>query len=57
MAYRITRTGSDIAYNVKELVCETLADMPTDVAIGSIAYCLEDKNFYILDFNKAWVVM
>lgn len=56
--YKITKKGSNDTYSVVELVVDTtagIAELPVKYAAGSIAYCFEDKKFYMLNFDGAWV--
>lgn len=52
----MSQSGKATAY-LKELVADTLEDilnLPTDIAPGSTAYCIENGAVYILGGDKQW---
>lgn len=57
MAFSFIKQDNDVAYNLVELVCDSLADiqaLPTTCAPGSSCICLEDASVYMLSTEKQW---
>lgn len=55
----MSQSGKTTAY-LKELVIDSIEDiakLPTDIAPGSNAYCIENGNVYILNGDRKWVLM
>lgn len=48
----------DKATGHQEYICETVAELDTipfkENLFGCIAYCLENKKFYIMNSNSEW---
>lgn len=45
------------AYDLKELVVDTATDLenlPTDIATGSTAFCIETAELFMLNSKKEW---
>lgn len=52
----MSQSGKTTAY-LKELIADTTTDilnLPTDIAPGSTAYCVETGAAYILGGDKKW---
>lgn len=44
-------------YNLKEYVCDLESDvkkLPTDCAVGSKAFCLENEKTYMMNSEHTW---
>lgn len=55
--YKITSNDGDIAYGVKEFVCDTpddLKDLP-NCAMGSVAIVISTAEVFMLNSKKEWV--
>ena len=55
MAYKIKDEYSSVKF-VVDTVAE-IKTLPTDIAMGSTAYVIEDGSHHILNGNKEWVEM
>lgn len=55
--YKITVNDGDIAYGVKEMVCDTEADLEIlpDCAMGSTVIVIETGSVYIRNSRDEWV--
>lgn len=55
--YRITKNDGDVAYNLKELVCDTPEDLENLPAcsMGSTCMVISTAEVYMLNSNKEWV--
>ena len=57
MAFRITVNGNNIQSSVVEIVADTVADvadLPTDVGVGSDCIVLENSSVYMLGSDLIW---
>ena len=57
MAFKVTVNGNNIQSSVVEIIADTesdIADLPTDVGIGSDCICLENSSVYMLGNDKVW---
>lgn len=55
--YKITSNDGDIAYGIKEFVCDTpedLKDLPS-CAMGSVAFIISTAEAYMINSKKEWV--
>ena len=56
MAFTIINQNKDTGY--KEYVVEQITDLATipnkDELFGCIAFCMEDKKFYMMNDNSEW---
>lgn len=55
--YALTKQNDDIAYNIREYVCDTeedIASIPTDCAPGSSLVVIETGNIYLLNTSFTW---
>lgn len=53
-----TTTGGAPVYNLKLFYLDTLNDvggLPTNCAVGSKAYIIEDSSLYMLNSEKRWI--
>lgn len=57
MAYKITVNGNNIQSSVVEIIADTVADvadLPTDVGVGSDCIVLENSSVYMLGNDLVW---
>ena len=57
MAYKITVNGNNIQSSVVEIIADTVADvadLPTDVGVGSDCIVLENSSVYMLGKDSVW---
>ena len=55
--YKITSNDGDVAYGLKEFVCdepEDLKDLPS-CAMGSVAIVISTAEVYMINSKKVWV--
>ena len=55
--YKITSNDGDVAYGVKEFVCDTpedLKDLPS-CSMGSVAIVISIAEVFMLNSKKEWV--
>lgn len=56
MAINLVSNSGKVNYNLKELLCDTFGDLPVDdIAIGSKAYVIDEKKYYILNSMFQWI--
>lgn len=55
--YKITVNDGDVSYGVKEIVCDTEADLDglPDCAMGSTVIVIETGSVYIRNSRDEWV--
>lgn len=55
--YKITMNDGDVAYGVKEFVCDTETDLEIlpDCAMGSTVIVIETGSVYIRNSRDEWV--
>ena len=57
MAHKVISNGNTIQSSVVEIVVDTeedVAELPTDVGVGSDCICLETSEVYMLGNDKTW---
>lgn len=57
MAFKVTVNGNNIQSSVCEIIADTVADvadLPTDVGVGSDCIVLEDSTVYMLGTDGVW---
>lgn len=55
--YKVTANDGDIAYGIKEIVCDTEEDLKflPDCAMGSTVIVIETGSVYIRNSKDEWV--
>lgn len=55
--YNITANDGDVAYGVKEFVCDTIDDLNElpECSMGSTAFIIADSEVYMINSSKEWV--
>lgn len=55
--YKITSNDGDIAYGIKEFVCDTLEDLKDlpSCAMGSVAFVIATAEIFMINSKKEWV--
>lgn len=55
--YKITSNDGDVAYGIKEFVCDTLEDLETlpPCSMGSVAIVISNAKIFMLNSKKEWV--
>jgi hypothetical protein len=57
MAFKVTVNGNNIQSSVCEIIADTdadIADLPTDVGVGSDCIVLESSSVYMLGSDHVW---
>lgn len=55
--YKITKNDNDVAYGIKELVCDTPEDLTNlpPCSMGSTCIAISTGEVYMLNSSKEWV--
>lgn len=54
----ITSSGGHTAYGHKEFMIDTVADLddlPINIPMGSVAFCIATSDVYMLNGSREWV--
>lgn len=57
MAFKVTVNGNNVQSSVCEIIADTVADvadLPTDVGVGSDCIVLENSSVYMLGTDGVW---
>lgn len=58
MGYSLIKQNDSNTYDLKEFVCDKIADietLPKSPAPGSTCICIEDATVWILSTEKVWI--